>query len=292
MQFFILAGGYGTRAKPLSLIKPKCLFPLNGTPLLGIILDQLYSKGLLKGFVNLHYLPGQIIEFTKAFTNIKLDFLTEEILSGSKILKSATPATDDLLLVVNGDLFMDIPIESMHKKLVDNQADGVLLVRKSSDPGYSNLLTRRDLFLGKKPGEPGEKLMYTGVALFRKKVVLSIEDESFFSSLARNSFKILVQETRGLWLDFGEPHHYFRANEIYRKKIKAKGSNSISGDVKISGDSIINNSIIWEKCEISDGTRLNNCIVTGNVSISRSEYHDKIITGNGIFNLFPVSSYK
>ena len=60
MIFFILAGGYGERAKPLSLIKPKPIFPVNGQPLIRIMLKQLKDIGLKKGLINLHYMPEKI----------------------------------------------------------------------------------------------------------------------------------------------------------------------------------------------------------------------------------------
>ena len=60
MRFFILAGGYGQRARPLSLEKPKPLFPLGGTPLIRLLLAQVRTLGCGSGFVNLHHLAGQI----------------------------------------------------------------------------------------------------------------------------------------------------------------------------------------------------------------------------------------
>ncbi|MEI6614185.1 MAG: hypothetical protein WCL37_04750, partial [Chrysiogenales bacterium] len=62
MKFFILAGGYGKRAEPLSLIKPKAVFPLNGIPLLRLLLKQLQIQLGLEGFINPHHLGEQVVQ--------------------------------------------------------------------------------------------------------------------------------------------------------------------------------------------------------------------------------------
>ena len=90
-KFFILAGGYGKRAQPLSLLKPKPLFPLGGRPLIQILLNQLQEKGLGEGFINLHYKPEPlricVEETIKNTGSPMIHFLYEDTLSGSRIIK-------------------------------------------------------------------------------------------------------------------------------------------------------------------------------------------------------------
>ena len=83
IDFFILASGYGKRAYPLSLIKPKPLFPLNGIPLLEIMLKKLKESGLDNGFINLHHKPELIRE--NVHVDSKIKFFYEEKLSGNKM---------------------------------------------------------------------------------------------------------------------------------------------------------------------------------------------------------------
>jgi NDP-sugar pyrophosphorylase family protein len=132
VKFFLLAGGYGTRTLPLSTIKPKPAFPLDGTPLIRIMLEQLFSMGLRSGFVNLHHLPDIIrtcvnesISCVTDGTSPDIRFFYEDTLSGSKILKEAARHLEDdqLLLVVNGDIFLDIPIMAMIHTLFSDPSD-------------------------------------------------------------------------------------------------------------------------------------------------------------------------
>jgi len=288
MYFFILAGGYGHRSRPLSLYKPKPLFPLNGTPLLGIMLTQLKEKGLTKGLINLHYLGHDIEQCAGQIPGLHLSYLEEPELSGSRILRDSLPFIDDTLLVVNGDVFLDIPLSEMRQKLSASSADGVLVLRESQTPGYSAICVAGDHFLGvDTPGstQPGKKLMYTGAALFTRRVLENIEDTSFFHSLSRSSFNIETVLYPGLWLDIGQPHLYFEADRQYRAAQDIASINSLSRGVSIAPGSQVHDTIIWENTVIGPGCTISRSIVTGQLALENAHYQGKIITPGGIFDL-------
>ena len=117
MMFFLLAGGYGKRARPLSLIRPKPVFPLNGVPLIRLMLRQLKKEGVPRGFINLHYLPESIRE--NVDPGMVVTFFVEEKLSGSMVLKQAIPFFENELLVCNGDIFLDLPVRQLKEKSAD-----------------------------------------------------------------------------------------------------------------------------------------------------------------------------
>jgi mannose-1-phosphate guanylyltransferase len=294
-KFFILAGGYGKRALPLSLIKPKPLFPLMGTPLIQILLRQLQERGLREGFINLHHMPqplrqcvGKIIEPPGS---PMIQFFYEKNLSGSRILKEAAGhmTDNDFLLVVNGDSFLEIPVEEMLSKILKEQADGILLVRKNKekDPQYKILLTKEDRFIGRKlftgSSQPEkEPLMYTGVSLFNKKVVRAIDEINFFDMLEKSDFNIKTYNYNGPWLDIGDPESYFESDVKYKKHLGINNSNSLSENVFISPDSKVKNCIVWENTEVKNKSIIKNCIVTGNVLLDNVHYENKIINRDSV----------
>jgi NDP-sugar pyrophosphorylase family protein len=312
LKFFVLAAGYGKRAQPLSLIKPKPVFPLDGTPLLQIMLKQLTEKGLREGFINLHHLPEPIRQcaesmLEKSFTH----FLYEEELSGSLILKGALPGMeeDDVLLVVNGDIFLEIPVEEMLRQIVeDSGTDGILLVRhnKEMDARYKAILTKDkpfreritggNIFTGRKihngsdSESMGESMMYTGVSLFRKKVIQAIADINFFDSLERYKFRIKVLPYDGIWLDIGDPPSYMEANFSFKSYVKAGSGdfNSVSENVIISPDSLVEHSILWENTEIKNKSVIKNCIVTGNCSLDHVRCENHILCTTPKLRLHPL----
>ena len=59
----LLAAGFGTRLRPITLSTPKCLVNVAGEPLLGRWLRQLESAGCESVLINTHYLADQVIDF-------------------------------------------------------------------------------------------------------------------------------------------------------------------------------------------------------------------------------------
>ena len=280
MIFFILAGGYGERAKPLSLIKPKPIFPVNGQPLIRIMLKQLKDIGLKKGLINLHYMPEKIKKNIKSGSDI--NFIYESELSGSKIIKKSAQYMKDLIFIINGDIFLKIPLKDMLKKI--SNSDGVLLVKKHTT-GYSSVEVDKDNFVGTNKENKKDLFMYTGVAILRKNVIEKINDFSFFDTLKKHNFKIKILEYSALWLDLGKPRLYFESNFKYKEYINDLTQNSLSNNVTISNDSTVKRSIIWEKSIIDNKSKISNCIITGNIKLSNVNYKDKIIKKNKIYDL-------
>ncbi|MBV5302726.1 MAG: nucleotidyltransferase family protein [Chlorobium sp.] len=63
MRAMLLAAGCGTRLRPLTKTTPKCLVPIQGTPLLEIWLNRLTKASIGPFLINTHYLPEQVVNF-------------------------------------------------------------------------------------------------------------------------------------------------------------------------------------------------------------------------------------
>lgn len=63
---FLLAGGRGERLRPLTLSTPKCLAPINGTPILAIWLDLLERQGIIDVLLNISHHVDQVRAFLGA----------------------------------------------------------------------------------------------------------------------------------------------------------------------------------------------------------------------------------
>ena len=65
MKAILLAGGIGSRLRPITATIPKCLVPIHGQPLLDIWLEQLTAHDIGPFLVNTHYLPKQVEDFVE-----------------------------------------------------------------------------------------------------------------------------------------------------------------------------------------------------------------------------------
>jgi NDP-sugar pyrophosphorylase family protein len=217
--------------------------------------------------------------------DLHVEYLYEERLSGSKILRQAVPHTNDFLLVVNGDIFVDIPVTRMYEKIVTEECDGILLLRQSDKAGYPTVILEDGCYARRRKNGKKGGLMYTGAALFKQEVLEKIDEINFFDTLDKSKFRVKPLLYRGIWLDIGSPRSYFEADAAYRQHIKSPGSNSLSKNVRISADSVVTESIIWENTSIIDKSTISNCILTGNLTIRNNSYSNKIITKNNIYDL-------
>ena len=286
MKFFILAGGYGTRAEPLSLLKPKPAFPLNGVPLLALLLEQLRRLGCAEGFVNLHHLGDQVVAAAGDGRGIR--FIREDELSGSRVLQRALPHFTRQLLAVNGDTYLELPLAEMTRRAADPRVDGVLLARPDRSGRYARLLcSGADFLESAPPAAAGEEtLMYAGAALFKKRAVAGIDEGNFFASIRGQRLRFTVVRYDGIWLDIGTPASYFQANWDFMAHRALAGDNAISPGVEISPAARVRRSVLWENTRVGPGVDLSQCIVSGGLELENISAVGRIITGQGAFPLF------
>ncbi|BDX07765.1 nucleotidyltransferase family protein [Planctobacterium marinum] len=85
MKAFLLAGGLGTRLRPLTNTMPKCLVPIGGKPLLGIWLDCLFEQlDVDEVWINTHYFAQQVEMFiSQSCYKSKVKLVHEECLQGT-----------------------------------------------------------------------------------------------------------------------------------------------------------------------------------------------------------------
>lgn len=84
MRALLLSAGFGTRLRPITNHTPKCLVPINGTPLLQIWLERLSAAGVGSFLINTHYLADKVKAFVEESDfrkNIQLTF--EDVLLGT-----------------------------------------------------------------------------------------------------------------------------------------------------------------------------------------------------------------
>ena len=72
IKALLLAAGYGTRLRPLTLKTPKCLVEVNGRPLLSYWLEKLEKIGCDEVLINTHYLSNKVIKFLNAYESKSL----------------------------------------------------------------------------------------------------------------------------------------------------------------------------------------------------------------------------
>ncbi len=131
-QAVIMAGGFGTRLRPLTEKLPKPMLPMGDRPLMEWIVGQMKETGI--GCVNIttHYLPEKIKEHFGDGSNfgIKINYVSEDQPLGTAGALSLIESPNEPLLVINGDILTRLDFRNLFRYHRENDADLTIVVRQ------------------------------------------------------------------------------------------------------------------------------------------------------------------
>jgi|TARA_B100001964_G_scaffold245470_1_gene332651 dTDP-glucose pyrophosphorylase/CBS domain-containing protein len=132
VQAVVMAGGHGTRLRPLTEQLPKPMLPLGGRPILERIIEQLREAGIRKVNVTTHY-KGEVI--AKHFGDgkefgVQISYVEEHQPLGTAGGLSQLEPSDEPLLVINGDILTRVDFQAMMDFHAEHQADMSVAVRQ------------------------------------------------------------------------------------------------------------------------------------------------------------------
>lgn len=110
MKAIILAGGLGTRLRPLTERLPKPLLPIKGKPIIEHALENFKKHGITDVILSIGYKADRIKEYFKdgRLFGVNLEYLVEnEPLGTGGAIKAAAKGIDETFLVINGDNLAD-----------------------------------------------------------------------------------------------------------------------------------------------------------------------------------------
>lgn len=283
MKAVIMAGGEGSRLRPLTCDIPKPMARLCGRPILEYILDLLNDHGIDMAAVTLRYLPHVIIDHFKneKYRNVKLKFIVEdEPLGTAGSVKHAAADFGEDFLVISGDALCDIDLTEAFTFHKQSNSDATLVVTRVMDPREYGLVSfdRDGVITGflEKPGwnQAHTNAANTGIYILSPSCLELIPDNKQFD-FARDLFpkmlsvgmKLSAFETKDYWCDIGDIISYQTCQkDILLGRVKCKipeNYNSEHGDYRIiepvyigSGVKIGNGSVIGPNTVVDDGVTI------------------------------------
>jgi len=191
----ILAAGFGTRLKPLTDTLPKALAPINGRPLLDIVICKFIAAGISKIIINTHYLSDKIVEFL-ADKNYSAEIVVsheDEILgTGGGIKKIKELITGDDFLVHNVDVVSGVDLTDLinyhqqRKPLVtmvmqNRHTYNQVLVDTQNQICGLDYIKKGVRKLVRQPAGELAVLAFCGVHIINRRIFDCFGDEKFFS---------------------------------------------------------------------------------------------------------------
>jgi NDP-sugar pyrophosphorylase family protein len=132
LQAVIMAGGFGSRLRPLTEDLPKPMLPVGGRPLMEVLLEQLRDTGIRNVNVTTHFHPEKITDYFGDGKNfgVSLNYVNEEHPLGTGGALGLIPRPAEPILVINGDVLTQVNFRSMFMFHRENHADLTLAVRQ------------------------------------------------------------------------------------------------------------------------------------------------------------------
>lgn len=102
----IMAGGLGTRLRPLTDNCPKPMLKVDGKPMLEIIIESLIQQGFVNFYLAINYLGEQIVSYFKdgSHLGVNIFYMKENKRLGTAGALSLLPQLDESMIVMNGDV--------------------------------------------------------------------------------------------------------------------------------------------------------------------------------------------
>jgi mannose-1-phosphate guanylyltransferase len=296
LKALILAGGFGTRMRPLSCTRPKILFPIINKPLLEWIFEQLIKSEIRELVLAVDRQTEFFIKpFLKSEHRLKIHFSVDPpqkpLGTGGPIKKAETIlGHDSPFLVLNGDIFSDMNYQEILNRDKEQRTAATICLHKVEDPsrygvaelGDSNRITR---FIEKPiPKEAPTNLINAGIYVLSPEIFDYIPKEKRVS-LERDVFPLLAKNRKlyghvhdGLWTDTGKPEEYLKVNKILLDSPQhSQKTHQLHGKGKIK-----NPTAIGEEVHVGEGSLIGPYAVLGrNVIIKRNvQIKDSVIFSN------------
>jgi len=224
----VMAGGEGSRLRPLTVGRPKPMVPIVNKPVLGHILDLLKHHGIEDVVITLQYMPTAIQDYfgDGSSLGMRLTYAIEDSPLGTAGgVKNAARHLDDTFLVISGDALTDFDLQAMLDFHRNAQALATLALCHVKDPQqYGVVITddegRITQFL-EKPDWSNiiSDTVNTGIYVLEPEIFDYIPDDQpfdfsteLFPSLLADKKPLFGHVADGYWCDIGDIGEYLRAN--------------------------------------------------------------------------------
>ncbi|WP_339764469.1 nucleotidyltransferase family protein [uncultured Sulfitobacter sp.] len=131
---FLMAGGFGTRLRPLTNDCPKPMLKVGDKPILETVLRGFKNAGFYNFYISLHYLPNVVRDYfgdgSKWDVNIQYVLETEPLGTGGALGLLPDDMPDLPLIVMNGDLLTQVDYEILMKFHTKNSSQATMCVRE------------------------------------------------------------------------------------------------------------------------------------------------------------------
>ena len=316
MKAVVLAGGKGTRLRPLTYTKPKPLLPLAGKPTIGCLIQKLARERIDEIIVTTNYFAKQLHATLGDGSDygVRIHHVEEKTPLGTAgSVKNSESLIHETFIVIQGDNQFEFglgEIVNLHRKLGAIATMALVRVENPSEYGIVELSDGRVVRFQEKPSpqECFSNLINTGIYLLEPEALKLIPEgkpfdfsRDLFPRMLKSKMILAGFPASGFWVDVGNPRSYLKANvwaldNLEPKEAKTwnsvteRSDNAISEaatlsrpihlgrNVTIEKDAVVGPyACIGDECKISAGVKIAFSVVYENTQIGMNTVLDTCV---------------
>jgi mannose-1-phosphate guanylyltransferase/phosphomannomutase len=287
MKGVVMAGGEGSRLRPLTSARPKPLAPVANKPVMHHIVDLLRRHGITEIVATLHYMADEIETYfgNGADFGVSMQYVVEDSPLGTAgAVKLAQPLLgDERFIVISGDALTDLDLGSLLAHHAEREAAVTIALQRVPNPlEFGVVVTNEDgritRFLEKPSwGEVFSDTINTGIYVIDPQAFDYMEagksydfSRDLFPQMLRDGRRLFGFVTTDYWTDIGNLQQYQQANY-----------DALRGNVRVEIDGRQVSPGIWhgDGCRVHADARIYGPAVLGkNVSVEGGAVIEELTT--------------
>ncbi len=287
----IMAGGFGTRLRPLTMTIPKPMAPVANTPMMGHIVNLLKKHGVNDVVSVLYFHPDVITNYFEDGSKhgINMNYVTAQADYGTAgAVKNAHEHLDSRFIIISGDVLTDFDLTKALEFHKEKGAKATILLTRVTKPLQFGIVMTDDngkitRFLEKPSwGQVFSDTINTGIYILEPEVLDLIPfreefdfSKDLFPTMLAKKMPLYGYIADGYWRDIGNLNEYQSGQaDALSGKVDLKYKGIRNGESYIGDNTVINPStkligrnIIGNNCQIGEHTVLTDCVIGDNCTI-------------------------
>lgn len=306
MKALLIAGGLGTRLRPLTFTRPKHLLPIANRPHIDHVLDLFARHGVTDIVLLTSYLAdafAAVIERAHGRgIDIEVAHETDPLGTAGALKNAEHLIGDDAFFAFNGDVLTDVDLSALLEFHRASGARGSILLTPVDDPSAYGVVPTDDHgrvtgFIEKPaPGEAATNEINAGVYVLEPSILasipsgraVSIEREVFPMMAARGD--LYARASDAYWMDIGTPEKYLRANldalagRFETDAVPKPGPDAVvaSAGARIDDGARVSSACLGRGCVVEGGAVVRNSVLLDGVTVAAGASVVATVLGEGV----------